>query len=306
MTYAIIITIFASFLWGITNHIDKFMINGVDESGSSLKTLIIFSTLIAGLVIAPIWLIISKFSVSINIFFLLTILISSLVYILATYFYFIALDKNDASIVVVMFQLIPVFSYILALIFFKENLTVSQIIGAIIIILSAIIISFDFEEKNNKSKFKALLLMTLSSLCYAIYFVLFDVAIRYSSYNSCIFWYQVGLLLIGIVLICIKSYRNTFIKAVKNNGKTYFSLNIINEVLNLIANFLVNFATITIPIAIANVLNGFQGAFVFILGIIGMRLLPNYFKENLNKKVVLQKVSCIVLSVIGLVVMFTK
>lgn len=306
MTGAIIIAIFASFLWGITNHIDKFMINGIDESGSSLKTLMIFSTLIAGVVISPIWLIVSKFSVSINIFSFVTIIISSLIYILATYFYFIALDKNDASVVVVMFQMIPVFSYILALIFFKENLTVPQIIGSIIIILSAIIISFDFEEKNNKSKFKALLLMALSSLCYAIYFVLFDVAIRHDSYNSCIFWYQFGLLLIGIVLICIKSYRNTFIKAVKNNGKIYLSLNITNEVLNLIANFLVNFATITIPIAMANVLSGFQGAFVFILGIIGMRLLPKYFKESLNTKVVIQKVSCIVLSVIGLVVLFTK
>lgn len=306
MTGAILITIFASFLWGITNHIDKFMINGVDESGSSLKTLMVFSTLVAGLVFSPIWLIISNFSISISTISLIAVLISSLVYILATYFYFIALDKNDASIVVVMFQMIPVFSYILALIFFKENLTIFQIIGSIIIILSAIIISFDFEEKNNKSKFKALFLMTLSSLFYAIYFILFDVGIRHSSYNSCAFWYQIGFVIMGIGLICIRSYRITFIKAIKNNGKTYLSLNITNEVLNLIANLLVNFANITIPIALANVLNGFQGTFVFILGILGVKFLPKYFKENLSKKVILQKVSCIILSVIGLVVMFMK
>lgn len=304
MAGAIIVTIFASFLWGITNHIDKFMINGIDESGSSVKTLLVFSTLIAGLVFSPIWLIISKFSVSISTISLMAILISSLIYILATYFYFKALDKNDASIVVVMYQMMPVFSYILALIFFKENLTIQQIIGSIIIILSAIIISFDFEEKNNKNKFKALILMTLSSLLYAIYFILFDVAIRHSSYNSCAFWYQIGFLIIGIILICIKSYRTTFIKAIKNNGKIYLALNVTNEVLNLIANLLVNFVNITIPIALANVLNGFQGTFVFILGIIGVKFLPKYFKENLNKKVILQKVSCIVLSVIGLIVMF--
>ena len=304
MAGAIIITIFASFLWGITNHIDKFMINGIDESGSSVKTLLVFSTLIAGLIFSPIWLIISKFSVSISTISLIAILISSLIYILGTYFYFKALDKNDASIVVVMFQMIPVFSYILALIFFKENLTINQIIGSIIIILSAIIISFDFEEKNNKSKLKALILITLSSLLYAIYYILFDVAIRHSSYNSCAFWYQIGLLIIGIILICIKSYRTIFIKAIKNNGKTYLALNVTNEVLNLIANLLVNFANVTIPIALANVLNGFQGTFVFILGIIGVKFLPKYFKENLNKKVILQKVSCIVLSVIGLIVMF--
>ncbi len=304
MAGAVIISICASFLWGITAHIDKFMINGIDEDGSNIKTLFVFSTLIAGLVFSPIWLIISKFSVSISAISLIAILLSTLTYLLATYFYFKALDKNDASIVSVMFQMIPVFSYVLALIFFKENLTIQQIIGSIIIILSAIIISFDFEKKNNKSKFKAFLLMILSSLFYAIYFILFDVAIRHSSYNSCAFWYQIGFLIMGIILMCIKSYRITFIKAIKNNGKTYFSLNVTNEVLNLIANLLVNFANLTIPIALANVLNGFQGIFVFLLGIVGVKFLPKYFKENLNKKVIFQKVSCIVLSVIGLIVMF--
>ena len=304
MSLAIFLTIFASFLWGITNHIDKFMISGIDESGSSVKTLLVFSTLVAGLVLSPIWLIVSKFSVGISNISLICVLLSSFIYILATYFYFKALEKNDASIVTVMFQLIPVFSYILALIFFKENLALQQIIGSIIIILSAVLISFNFEERNNKSKWLPLILMTSSSLFYAIYFFLFDIGIRHSSYNSCAFWFQIGFLILGIILISIKSYRTTFIKAIKNNGKTYFSLNITNEVINLIANLLVNFANVTIPLALANVLNGFQGAFVFMLGVIGVKLLPKYFKENMNKKIIIQKISCIVLSIIGLIIMF--
>ena len=304
MTSAVLLTIFASFLWGITNHIDKFMISGIDESGSSVKTLLVFSTLVAGIVLSPIWLIISKFSIGISNISLLCVLLSSFVYILATYFYFKALEKNDASIVVVMFQLIPVFSYILALIFFKENLVLQQIIGSILIILSAVLISFDFEEKNNKSKWLALILMALSSLLYATYFFLFDIGIRNSSYNSCAFWFQIGFLIQGIILICFKNYRSTFIKAIKNNGQKYFSLNITNEVINLIANLLVNFANVTIPLALANVLNGFQGAFVFILGVIGVKLLPKYFKENISKKIVVQKVSCIIISIVGLIIMF--
>lgn len=81
-------------------------------------------------------------------------------------------------------------------------------------------------------------------------------------------------------------------------------MNIANEVINLIANLLVNFANVTIPLALANVLNGFQGAFVFILGVIGVKLLPKYFKENMSKKIVIQKISCIILSIIGLIIMF--
>ena len=304
MIFAVVLTIFASFLWGITNHIDKFMISGIDESGSSVKTLLVFSTLVAGIILSPIWLIASKVSIGISNVSLLCVLLSSFVYILATFFYFKALEKNDASIVVVMFQLIPVFSYILALIFFKENLVLQQIIGSILIILSAVLISFDFEERNNKSKWLALILMVLSSLLYATYFFLFDIGIRNSSYNSCAFWFQIGFLIQGIILICFKNYRSTFIKAIKNNGQKYFSLNITNEVINLIANLLVNFANVTIPLALANVLNGFQGAFVFILGFIGVKLLPKYFKENISKKIVVQKISCIIISIVGLIIMF--
>ena len=304
MTFAVVLTIFASFLWGITNHIDKFMISGIDESGSSVKTLLVFSTLVAGIILSPIWLIVSKFSIGISNISFICVLLSSFIYILATYFYFKALEKNDASIVVVMFQLIPVFSYILALIFFKENLVLQQIIGSILIILSAVLISFDFEERNNKRKWLALILMTLSSLLYATYFFLFDIGIRNSSYNSCAFWLQIGFLIQGIILICFKSYRLTFIKAIKNNGQKYISLNITNEVINLIANLLVNFANVTIPLALANVLNGFQGAFVFILGVIGVKLLPKYFKENISKKIVVQKIICIIISIVGLIIMF--
>ena len=305
MALAIFLTIFASFLWGVTNHIDKFLITGVDKSGSSIKTLLVFSTLIAGIILSPIWLIASKFSVGISGVSLICVLLSSFAYILATFFYYKALEKNDASIVVVMFQLIPVFSYILALIFFKENLTIQQIIGSVIIILSAVLISLDFEERNGKGKWLALILMTLSSLLFATYFFLFDIGIRNSPYNACAFWLQIGFLALGLILMCIKSYRMTFVKAIKNNGRRYISLNVTNEAINLIANLLVNFANVTIPLALANVLNGFQGAFVFILGAIGVKVLPKYFKEDMRKKTIVQKVSCIIISIVGLMIMFT-
>lgn len=304
MGFAVFLAIFASFLWASTNHIDKFLLNGIDESWSNIKTLIVFSTLVAWIVLLPVWLIICKFSVNIGNISLICVLSASVIYILASYFYLKALDKNETSIVVVMFQLIPVFSYILALIFFKENLTVQQIIWSIVIILSAVLISIDFEEHNNNGKRLALVLVAISSLLYATFFFLFDIWIRHSSYNSCAFWFQIGLLIQGIIFICIKSFRIIFIKAIKNNGKKYFSLNLTNEAINLVANLSVNFANVTMPLALANVLNGFQGAFVFILGAIGVKFLPKYFKENMNKKVVIQKVSCIALSIIGLIIMF--
>ena len=304
MTIAVVITLLASLLWAIGNHIDKYMLSNIDDSESNVKTLLIFSTLIAGLIISPIWLLTSKFQISISFPSLIAIFLAAILYILATYFYFKALEKNDASIVIVMFQLIPVFSYILALIFFKETLEVKEIIGALIIISSAILISFDFSKSSNKNKLVALLLMATSSLLYSLYFTCFDFATRNSEYNAVAFWYQIGLLLVGISLINIKGFRNDFLKLIKNKGKMFLSLNITNEVLNLIANLMVNFAVLTIPLALANTLMGFQGAFVFIIGVIGTLLFPKIIKEDLDKRSVLQKVFCIILAIVGLIVMF--
>lgn len=300
---AIIFAVLASLLWAVTNHIDKFMVTGIDESKNSIKVLIVFSTFVAGLVLTPLWLILSHFDVTISTISLISVFAGSLIYVMATLLYFKAMEKNDASIVVVMFQMIPVFSYILALILFKENLTAHQIIGSLFILLSAIIISFDFDEKNNKKKFKALVLMILSSLFYSIYFILFDIGIRNSSYYSCAFWYQIGFLIIGSILLCFKMFRHPFVNAIKKNGKKYLTLNITNETINLIANLLVNFANVTIPIALVNVLNGFQGTFVFVLGILGTIFFPKYIKEDLSRNVVIQKIICIILSIIGLIIL---
>ena len=100
MAVAMAITILAAFIWGTTNHIDKFLLNGIDESASSIKTLLVFSTLVAGLVISPIWLIICKFSISINTISLVSVFMSSFMSILGIYFYLMALDKNDASVII--------------------------------------------------------------------------------------------------------------------------------------------------------------------------------------------------------------
>ena len=305
MTVAVLLCILASLLWGVTNHIDKFMINEIDDESSSVKVLLIFSTFVTGIILSPLWLILGKFNVSISLISLISVFCGSLAYITATVLYFKAMQENDASIISIMFQMIPVFSYILALILFKENLTIKQIIGSVLIIFSAIIISFNFnEKKNDKKKLKAFILMTISSLLYAGYFILFDVGIRHSEYYSCAFWYQIGFLIVGIILLCIKSFRKPFVKAIKKNGFRFFGLNTLNEAFNLIAVLIVNFANVTIPVALVNVLTGFQGAFAFILGILGTIFIPKYIKEDLSKNIIIQKVISIAIGAIGLVILF--
>ena len=303
MKLALLIIIMAQIIYSLTNYIDKFLVDGVNESGSNIKTLIVFSTLVAGLVFSPIWLIINKFNLAINPISLIYIFSSAIIYIIAVYLYFKSLEISDTSIVVAMFQLIPVFSYILGIIFFKEILTIKQLIGSIIIILSSILISVDFKNKN-KRNFKMLIMMTMSSILCSIYYILFELGFRNDSYNICAFYFQISLLLIGLSLISIKSFRTTFMQAIKSNGKKYLTINIINEAMNLLGMLLENYANVIIPIAIVAVVSRMQVVFVFVIGLLGTILLPKYFKENIEKKSIIKKAMCITLSIIGFVIAF--
>ena len=304
MTTAVLVTILASFLWAISYHNDKYLLSGISADNiDRIKVLLFFSTFIAGIVLSPFWLIINRFSVNISTLSFICVFIGSIIYVIATLFYFKAMKENDASIVSAMFQILPVFSYGFAFVLFKESLTIKQIIGSIIILLSAIIISIDINEHNGRRKFKALIFVTFSSLFYSVYYILFDVAIRNSSYSSCSFWLQIVFLVIGIILLCIKSFRMSFINIIKKNGKKYFFVNTVNEGINLTAHLLVNFANTIIPIALANVLCGFQGFFVFLLGVLGTKFLPKYIHEDLRVNVVIQKISCIILGIIGLIIL---
>ena len=103
-----------------------------------------------------------------------------------------------------------------------------------------------------------------------------------------------GLLLIGLILFSFKENRKSFINNLKANAKKFVLLNLTNESINIVANLMVNFANLTIPLALANTLNGFQGAFCFIIGAIGVSLFPKIISEDLNKRNVIQKVFCII------------
>lgn len=305
MLIAIILAPLASLLWAITNHIDKYLVSKIIKNGD-IKGLLVFSSLVAGVILSPISLIMSKFNIGIDLFSFGIILLSATTFLFATGLYFKALNKNDASLVTIMFQLIPVFGYFLGLIFLNQALTSKQILGGIVIIISSIAATYEADSnKISKGKLTALLLMAGSSLLYAVYFLLFNITTVDNSFNVMTFWYQMALAINGLLLVLfIKSFRKAFIDLIMNNTKKVLKFNLLNEVLNLIANIFVNYAITVAPLALVLTLNGFQPFFVFLIGLVGTMLLPKVFNENISKRSVIHKAVCITASIVGLAILY--
>jgi drug/metabolite transporter (DMT)-like permease len=300
--FPFVLTLFAALLWAITNHIDKFLISKLVKN-SNYRGLIVFSSLVSGFIMLPIYAVITQLNIALPPLALITIWLAMWSLLLGVLFYYKALALEDTSVVIIMFQLIPVFGYILGLIFFDEVLSLHQVFGGLIIIIASAAITYEVERgKFSKKKLAAFAFMILSSILTALYHFFFRLSTREHDFNSVVFWSNVAIMVNGIILWALfRSYRTAFRDLVFKNGKKAFFLNVTNEVLYTVGNIIAEQATLFAPMVVIMLIGGAaQPIFVFLIGIRLTRLLPKLAKENIKKTTLIYRSICILISAAGL------
>ena len=285
-------------LWSATNHIDKYLVSKFFKGGG-VGALMVFSSLI-GIFILP-FIAISHPEVLAFSTTSILIAINGFLYILAVLPYFYALQKDEASICVPLFQLIPVFSYVLAYFVLGETLTNNQLLGGLLIVLGAIGISLDLSDgKKVKFKKEVFWLMLLSSVIFALNFLFFKYFAIQSSFWFTSFWEYVGFAIFAFLLmVFVKSYREQFVTVMKTNRAVVLSVNGANELLNIVAKVAFNYASLLTPITLTWIVNGFQPFFVFLYGVLITLFFPRLGTENLAKRHVSQKIIAILVMFAG-------
>lgn len=280
-----------------SNHIDKYFISKYFRNGR-VGSLVLFSSLFA-VIGLPFILLIDRHVFLINAHDAALLMFNGFLLVMAYICYFYALEKDEASLVAPLFQLIPIFGFILGYFFLGETLTRLQFIGSLIVILGAVIISLDLDTL--KVKKAVIVLMAASSLLYAINAVLFKfVTADLQRFWPSLFWDFAGKVLFGILIfLFIKSYRRQFLHVLKTNGTWVLSLNVFNEMLAVVGEAALVFAVILAPVALAQVVSGFQPAFVFLFGILLTLFLPKFGQESLIKKHLAQKIFAIGIIIVG-------
>ena len=294
------IALIAPVLWAITNHIDKHLINKYFKGGG-VGALLIFSSLI-GIFVLPLILIIQPNVFSIEPLLALLITFNGFLYVLGLLPYYYALRDDEASVVVPLFQTIPVFSYILAFIVLGETLTSIQIIASLLIIIGAILLSLDLNKK--KLKKKVFWLMLLASFSVALNGLIFKFVAIKGDFWTTSFWEYIGFAILSIILlIFINPYRKQFLSALKLNRIPVLSWSTANEIFNITAKMVMNFATLLAPLALVWMVNSFQPFFVLIFGVILTLFFPYLGKETLVKKHLIQKIVAIAIMFTGVYIL---
>jgi uncharacterized membrane protein len=295
-----LIALIAPLLWSIVNHIDKYMLSKYLKD-RGVGALLIFSAL-ASVITLPFILYfyhVEIFSVSTQDLWLLILV--GFLSVGAFFFYLKGMDEEEASIVIPLFQLVPVFGYFLSYAILGESLNTSQILSSLLIIFGIIVLAIEIDIDNKVTlRGRVLGLVTISSFFFALHDTLFKKVAITESFWPSVFWQYVSLTVFGVlILIFVKSYRNDFLSMLKNSGTRVLSLNVLSEVLYIIGNMANNFATLLAPVALVLVVSSYQPLFVFIGGIILTIFLPHIAMEKISTKHLFHKIVSILIIFIG-------
>ena len=294
------IALITPFAHGIANFVDKIILSKYFNNFSLFVYLIYGG--ITSILVLPIFIYFGGFGIfQLSSFDILLLIIAGLCSAGAIYFYLFALNKEDASLVVPFFQLVPVASFFLSRLILGETLTSLQIAGSLVIIFGALILSFEIEEgKTIRFRHHVVLAMVCMAILFGLEGVLFKFVAVGENFWLSNFWESIGYaILCATIFLFMKKERHAFYQSLKIHKHRISLAVLLGEFFTIGGNITLNFAFLLAPIALVRVVEGYQPIFVLVIGIIITKMWPHILQEKLHWKHMLPKIAAILVILLG-------
>ncbi len=287
------------FLYSIINHVDKFFLLQ-SRRKSYVDVLIIYSTWFS-IIVLPVTYFFARHELFANPSQIIIQLIGGVLTAFSIYFYLKALFKDEASIVIPLLLLVPVFGYLFSYIILGETLSSKQILSCVLVLAGALILSIEIKEETRfKLNHGVLFIMFGCTALQAMQETLFKFATIQNSFIVSVFWMHAGIAFFGLFLTIFKknAFKN-FLETVRKRGKIIFGFNLFAELVVFLADIIRNYALLLAPVVVIMTLNGFQPVFVFILGTLFTVFAPKLVKEKIKPIHLIHKGVAIAIMVTG-------
>lgn len=208
--------------------------------------------------------------------------------------YYRAIAMEDASRVVPLFQLSPVFTFILSALFLHEMLTGTQFLGFFLIVAGGLLLAAEKLQFRGFRLRKAYWYAVLTSLIFAFPNVLFKYVSLRQNFWITLAYDFLGAALAAFLLMLTPLMRRA-IKSEWRNIKTNLGILGANEIIyaaGIVSGFYaINLASPSLVSALGRT----QSVFVLIFGLVLSIWFPHIIKEDLRGRTVLLKLVAIAL-----------
>lgn len=142
-------------------------------------------------------------------------------------------------------------------------------------------------------------MMMVASLLLAAEGTIFKVIALETDFWTVVFWQYIGATLFGALLLFIPNYRRQFFSLWKKHKAALLSINFINEAITTIGILTFRFAMLLAPLALVQMVNGFQPLFLLVIGLLLTKFWPKITKERIDKKHLIHKLTAIIIMIAG-------
>lgn len=213
--------------------------------------------------------------------------------------YYKAVEYEEISKIMILFQLAPVFVLALSFLFLGEMLTSSHFIGFLFFISAGAIVSYNWAEKSFKLG-KAFYYMLIAMFIGSIALVTSKHIFTVTGFWSAFLWLRLAeFSAVGVLLV--PSIRKEAVGTYKSMTLKIKGLIIFKMLIDFSAFIFSGYAISNGPISLITALGSSAlPLFVFMLALFMSAYFPNIVKEDISKKVILTKLFAIVLIAIGI------
>ncbi len=195
------------------------------------------------------------------------------------YFYFRALDIDHPSVVAAILNLVPATLPLFAYIFLKEYLANVQLIGFLVVMTAALLMSaIDIKRfKFSKAIIPILIAVVVADVSAILSKYVYNNAPFYSAY----LYYTAGIGIGGIYFFYMMLYtdRAAEVRSLRKLIGKMLPVFLLMELVNLGAEFTSNLAVSKGPVSLVMVISGIQPAFILLFSFSLYPLAPKFFSE---------------------------
>ena len=286
-------------LWAASTHIDKYIVDKYFQNAST-AVLIVFTSLVDLLALPVIWYFVpSVFALPLLSMAVMTV--SGALYMGAMIFYLQAIQSEEASVVSPLFQASVLWGALLAYLVLGETLSHLQLLGAVLIVGGALLLSLNPSLRFKQMKLRLVLTMLGCTFVLALASVIFKFFAVDGEFWATTFWTFAGTAAVGGILLVTGGRFAQFIRLFNKHPGAMFGVNAANELINLGGTLGVRYALLLAPVAIVQAISSTTTLFVFFFGVLLSVFFPSLGREDLSQRNLLQKGAAALLVALGII-----
>ncbi len=280
----------APLFWALSNFVDNYILG---KHTKGIFDFVFFSTITSWIFFAVIFLFVGI--PELNVFSLIPIA-TGIILMYSYGFYGKALEQSDTSSLVILFKLIPIVTVILAFAFLAQILSSNELIGFVIVLVGATIISF---EKTKGVFIKGFGMILVAILMWSIMTLFIDYGLTKMSFWDYFMLDNLGSALSGLTLFIIPSIRRQVIDGIKTARLGKYVWFTWNNFFDFFGQMIIKKAFSIAPSAgLVTVIMQVQSFYAILIGVVLTLVIPDIIKEDISSSTLIKKV-------IGATIMFS-